>query len=68
MAEDDLLTIDEIAQILRTSKAHVFRLMRQRELAVIRRGRRFTRIQRNDLNAFLDRYRREATASKETET
>lgn len=52
--EDELLTISEIAEMLRVSEGHVYSLMRKRALPVIRRGKRFTRIRRSDLMAYLD--------------
>jgi len=61
--ENELLTIEEVANSLKVSEGHVYRLMRQGELPVIKRGRRFTRIRRSDLMAFLDRY----TTKKESQ-
>lgn len=54
--ENELLTIEDVAKSLKVSEGHVYRLMRQGELPAIKRGRRFTRIRRSDLMAFLDRY------------
>ena len=54
--ENELLTIKEVARNLKVSETHVYRLMRQGELPVIKRGRRYTRIRRSDLLAFLDSY------------
>ncbi|MBT4512456.1 MAG: helix-turn-helix domain-containing protein [Chloroflexi bacterium] len=59
--EDKLLTIDDVARNLKVSEATVYRLMREGELPVIRRGRKFTRIQESDLMAFVQRYRRLAS-------
>ncbi len=55
--EDELLTIEEVAKYLKVSENHVYGLMRQGELPVIKRGRRFTRIQKGDLLAFLQKHK-----------
>ena len=52
--ENEILTISEVAEMLRVSEGHVYSLMRAGELPVIRRGKRFTRIRRSDLMAYLD--------------
>jgi excisionase family DNA binding protein len=65
--EDELLTIDEVAEILKVNKSHVFALMKEGELPVVRRGRRYTRILRSDLMAFVQRHRKEATPKEEVE-
>lgn len=54
--EGHLLTTKEAAMFLRVSPIQVYRLTRQGELPVIRRGRRYTRYRKSDLVAFLDRY------------
>ncbi|MCP4607563.1 MAG: helix-turn-helix domain-containing protein [Planctomycetes bacterium] len=59
--EDKLLTIDDVARSLKVSEATVYRLMREGELPVIKRGRKFTRIQESDLMAFVQRHRKEAS-------
>ncbi|NQT72018.1 MAG: helix-turn-helix domain-containing protein [Chloroflexi bacterium] len=55
--EDELLTIEEVASFLKVTETHVYKLMREGELPVIRRGRKFTRIQKSDLLAFLEKHR-----------
>lgn len=37
---EQLLTVDEVAALTRTSKDHVYRLIRQRQLGGVRIGRR----------------------------
>ena len=55
--QDELLTIDEVAQILKVCERHVFRLTRAGELPIVKHGRKFTRILRSDLDAYIARYR-----------
>lgn len=54
--EEELLTVKEAAKFLRASDATVYRLLKQGELPCIRRGKRYTRIRKSDLLAFLDKY------------
>jgi excisionase family DNA binding protein len=54
--DDELLTIKEVAAFLKTSEFTIYRLMRQGELPCIRKGKRFTRIRKADLEAFLERH------------
>jgi excisionase family DNA binding protein len=63
--EDELLTIDEVAKILKVNKSHVFELMKEGELPVVRRGTRYTRILRSDLMAFVQKYRKEPMPREE---
>ena len=63
--EDELLTIDEVALILKVSKGHVFRLMKDGELTVVRRGKRFTRILKSDLTEYIQKYRKPINGGKE---
>jgi len=65
--DNDLLTIDEVAKLLKVYKSHVFRLMKNGKLLVLRRSRRYTRIPRNDLMTFIQRYREETTLAKEVQ-
>lgn len=53
---NEILTIEEAAKILKVSQGHVRKLVRQGELPVIRRGKRYSRYRKSDLIAFLDRY------------
>ena len=66
--EDELLTIDEVAAILKVSKSYVFRLMRDGQLTVIRDGKRFTRILRSDLIAYVEKHRQPINDEKEGKT
>ena len=63
--DNDLLTIDEVAQLLKVHRSYVFRLMKDGEVSVVRRGTRYTRILRSDLMAFIQKYRREPMPAKE---
>ena len=62
--EDELLTIDEVASALKVKKSYVYKLMKEREIIVVKRGKRFTRILRSDLMAYVQKYRQEAQPSK----
>ena len=60
--ENELLTVDEVARVLKVHRSHVFRLMKEGEFPVVRRGRRYTRILRSDLMTFVQKYRKEAVS------
>jgi len=62
--EDDLLTIKDVAKILKVSEGHVYKLMRQGGIPVIRDGKRFTRILKSDLLAYLQRHRQDSLRDK----
>ncbi|MFC1968549.1 helix-turn-helix domain-containing protein [Chloroflexota bacterium] len=53
---EKLLTIKEAATFLGVSPTHIYRVTRQEQLPVVRRGMRYTRYPKSDLVAFLDRY------------
>ena len=53
--EDRLLTVKEAAEILRVTEWTIYRLMKRGQLPFVKVGKRFTRIRRRDLEAFLDR-------------
>jgi len=59
--EDELLTIGEVAKWLKVHESHVYRLMKEGELPVVKRGKRYTRILRSDLIAFIQKHRLEPT-------
>ncbi len=63
--ENELLTIDQVASILKVSEGHVYKLMKAGEIIVVKRGKRFTRILRSDLMAYIQKYRQDAQPSKE---
>ena len=65
--DNELLTIDEVAKLLKVHRSHVFRLMKDGEFAVVRRGTRYTRILRSDLMAFVQKYRKELILRKEVQ-
>ena len=54
--DEELLTIKEAARFLKVSEVTIYRLTREGELPVIRRGRRYTRFRKSDILAFLDRH------------
>ena len=57
MGDHPLMTIKEVTEYLRVSKATVFRLMRNGELPSIKfSAKKFTRIKRSDLEAFIERH------------
>jgi len=57
MINDELLTIDEVAKVLKVHKSHIFRLMKEGELPIVKRGNRYTRILRSDLVVFIQKHR-----------
>ena len=59
--EDELLTISEVAKWLKVHESYMYRLMKEGELPVVRRGKRYTRILRSDLVAFIQKHRVEPT-------
>ena len=59
--EDELLTISEVAKWLKVHESYMYRLMKEGELPVVRRGKRYTRILRSDLIAFIQKHRLEPT-------
>jgi excisionase family DNA binding protein len=62
--DDELLTISEVAKWLKVHESHVYRLMNEGELPVVRRGKRYTRILRSDLRAFIQEHRLEPTGRR----
>ena len=64
MMNDELLTIDEVAKVLKVHKSHIFRLMKEGELPIVKRGKRYTRILRSDLIAFIQKHRLEPTGRR----
>ena len=63
--DNEVMTIGEAADFLKTSKTYVFKMIRVGELPVRHRGKRYTRLMKSDLIAFLEKHRREAIAMKE---
>ena len=51
--EDPLLTVGEVAQLMRVSNMTVYRLIKSGQLAAIRVGKNY-RIRRNDVSRYLD--------------
>jgi excisionase family DNA binding protein len=50
--DDDLLTVGEVAQIMRVSNMTVYRLIKSGQLAAIRVGKNY-RIRRRDIDRYL---------------
>lgn len=50
----DLLTVPEVAQILRVDRSYVYRIIREGRLPAIRPTPYKTRVSKVDLQAFLD--------------
>ncbi len=60
---EEILTTEEAARFLNVSEVYIRKLVTLKEIAVIKRGRRYTRFRKSDLLSFLDRY----TVKKETQ-
>jgi len=56
VVRDELLTREEAAGILKISLVQLYRLTREGEIAVVKRGSRFVRYRRNDIDEFINRY------------
>ena len=54
MADDKLLTIDEVAEFLQLSKVAVRNLYRKKGLPVVRLGSNLIRFKQSDLDNFLN--------------
>ena len=65
LMDSEVITIGEAAEFLKTSKTYIFKMVREGELPVIRRGKRYTRFMKSDLVAFLHRHRTEAMSAEE---
>jgi len=63
--DNELLTIDEAAAILRVNKSYIFKLMKESKLTVVRDGKRFTRILKSDLTEYIQKYRKPINGGKE---
>ncbi len=63
--EDELMTIQETAKFLKSSEGHVYSLMRQGKLPAVKVGAKFTRIQKSDLIAFLEKHKTEIPSGEE---
>ncbi len=65
--DSEVITIGEAAEFLKTSKTYIFKMVREGELRVTKRGKRYTRLMKSDLIAFLRRYRKVAIPTKEVQ-
>jgi len=65
LMDSEVITIGEAAEFLKTSKTYIFKMVREGELPVIRRDKRYTRFMKSDLIAFLHRHRTEAMSAEE---
>jgi len=54
--DNDILTIDEVAKMLRVTKRTVFKFLKSGDLRAHRISYKLVRIFRKDVNAFLERY------------
>ena len=52
----ELLTREEAAGILKISLVQLYRLTRDGEITVVKRGSRFVRYRRSDIEDFINRY------------
>ena len=60
----DLLTVLEVAAILRVDRSYVYRLIRQGQLSVLRLTPHKTRVLKTDLYSFLNSVRLESLGEK----
>jgi len=56
IGKDDILTIDEVAQVLKVSKRTVYRWIESGDLKTARLGRKTYRVFESDLRKFLKKY------------
>lgn len=63
MNDDEMLTAEEVAKIMKVSLKTVRKWVQSGELASIPIGTREYRISRNDLNAFIDEQRKKRQQS-----
>ncbi len=64
---NEVITIGEAAEFLKTSKTYIFKMVREGELPVIRRGKRYTSSMKGDAIAFQQRHRMEVVPAKEAQ-
>jgi len=57
MDSEKLLTVDEVAEILRVSPSTVYRRIQAGELPAIKLGHRQVRIKQEDLDAYIEAHR-----------
>ncbi|MBT9143432.1 MAG: hypothetical protein DDT29_01835 [Dehalococcoidia bacterium] len=65
--ENEVLTIREAAEFLKVSVSYLLKMVREGEIPVTKRGRRYTRLMKRDLVAFLQRHRKKVTPAKEVQ-
>jgi excisionase family DNA binding protein len=54
--EERLLTIKEVAELLRVAEATVYRLVKRGDLPAIKPSAKITRFRKSDIEAFLNKY------------
>ena len=57
MDSEKLLTVDEVAEILRVSPSTVYRRIQAGELPAVKLGHRQVRIKQEDLDAYIEAHR-----------
>ncbi len=63
MDSEKLLTVDEVAEILRVSPSTVYRRIQAGELPAIKLGHRQVRVRQEDLDAYIEAHRITSTAA-----
>lgn len=58
MMDDELLTAQDVAEILKVKKTFAYDLMRRGELPVVELGKRAKRVCRSDLEEFIKKSRK----------
>jgi excisionase family DNA binding protein len=53
---EKLLTIKQVAEILRCTETHVWNLLRRGNLPYIKHGRKFTRVRETDLKEYIEKH------------
>jgi excisionase family DNA binding protein len=56
MKDSDLIVVEEAADLIRIGKRNVYRLIVAGELPSVKHGRRYTRLKRSDVLAFIERH------------
>jgi excisionase family DNA binding protein len=51
--KETLLAVKEVAKLLNVSESTMWRMLRERQLQVVRMAKRITRIKRSDIEAYI---------------